>query len=156
QGPMTKDHHATARREHRIPIPAALGPAARLVDPAGRIAEPAPPSARRTGTNQEAGSGSSRAGGFGARSQNPPMSMRPLQPGFIDLPQKQLDGYKRKQDVSELGKVLRLAQRLRDTVDRVVVLGVGGSYLAAKAIFDALCHAHHNEMPAKLRMGKPR
>ncbi len=59
--------------------------------------------------------------------QNPPAALRPLQPGFIDLPQKMLDGYKRKQDASELGKVLRLAQRLRDTVDRVVVLGIGGS-----------------------------
>jgi len=88
--------------------------------------------------------------------QNPPAKMRPLQPGFIDLPQKLLDGYKRKQDASELGKVLRLAQRLRDTVDRVVILGIGGSYLASKAIFDALCHTYHNEMPAKLRMGKPR
>ncbi len=88
--------------------------------------------------------------------QNPPGNMRPLQPGFIDLPQKLLDGYKRKQDASELGKVLRLAQRLRDTVDRVVILGTGGSYLAPKAIFDALCHTYHNEMPAKLRMGKPR
>jgi glucose-6-phosphate isomerase len=88
--------------------------------------------------------------------QNPPPALKPLHPGFIDLPQKLLDGYKRKQDGSDLGRVLRLAQRLRDTVDRVVVLGIGGSYLAAKAIFDALCHAHHNEMPAKLRMGKPR
>ncbi len=88
--------------------------------------------------------------------QNPPPEKRPLQAGFIDLPQKLLDGYKRKQDASELGKILRLAQRLRDTVDRVVVLGAGGGYLAPKAIFDALCHAHHNEMPAKLRMGKPR
>jgi len=88
--------------------------------------------------------------------QNPPTNMRPLQPGFIDLPQQQLEGYKRKQDRSELGRVLRLAQRLRDTVDRVVVLGIGGSYLASKAIFDALCHTYHNEMPAKLRMGKPR
>ena len=88
--------------------------------------------------------------------QNPPANMRPLQPGFIDLPQKLLDGYKRKQDASELGKILRLAQRLRDTVDRVVILGIGGSYLAPKAIFDALCHTYHNEMPAKLRMGKPR
>jgi glucose-6-phosphate isomerase len=88
--------------------------------------------------------------------QNPPPALRPLQPGFIDLPQKMLDAYKRKQDSSELGKVLRLAQRLRDTVDRVVVIGIGGSYLAARAIFDALCHSHHNEMPAKLRMGKPR
>ncbi|MBM3980609.1 MAG: glucose-6-phosphate isomerase [Planctomycetes bacterium] len=88
--------------------------------------------------------------------QNPPANLRPLNPGFIDLPTKLLDGYKRKQDASELGRVLRLAQRLRDTVDRVVVLGIGGSYLASRAIFDALCHAHHNEMPAKLRMGKPR
>lgn len=88
--------------------------------------------------------------------QNPPPAMRPLQAGFIDLPQKQLDGYKRKQDGSELGRALRLAQRLRDNVDRVVILGIGGSYLASKAIFDALCHTHHNEMPAKLRMGKPR
>jgi glucose-6-phosphate isomerase len=87
--------------------------------------------------------------------QNPPAALRPMQPGFIDLPQKLLDGYKRKQDASELGKVLRLAQRLRDTVDRVVVLGVGGSSLAARAIFGALCHSHHNELPAKLRMGKP-
>ncbi len=88
--------------------------------------------------------------------QNPPAKMRPLQPGFIDLPQKMLDGYKRKQDASDLGKVLRVAQRLRDSVDRVVILGIGGSYLASKAIFDSLCHSHHNEMPAKLRMGKPR
>jgi glucose-6-phosphate isomerase len=88
--------------------------------------------------------------------QNPPAALRPLQPGFIDLPQKMLDSYKRKQDASELGKVLRLGQRLRDTVDRVVVIGIGGSYLASRAIFDALCHSHHNEMPPKLRMGKPR
>ena len=88
--------------------------------------------------------------------QNPPPKLRPLQPGFIDLPQKLLDQYKRKQDASELGKVIRVAARMREDVDRVVVLGIGGSYLGAKALFDALCHTHHNEMPAKLRMGKPR
>jgi glucose-6-phosphate isomerase len=85
-----------------------------------------------------------------------PAKDQPLQAGFIDLPQKLLDGYKRKQDASDLGRVLRVAQRLRDTVDRCVVLGIGGSYLGAKALFDALCHTHHNELPAKLRMGKPR
>ncbi|QEG28838.1 Glucose-6-phosphate isomerase [Gemmata obscuriglobus] len=88
--------------------------------------------------------------------QNPPPKMRPLQPGFIDLPQKMLDGYNRRQDLSDLGKVLRHAQRLRDTVDRVVVVGAGGSHSAPRAIFQALVHAHHNELPAKLRMGKPR
>ncbi len=49
-----------------------------------------------------------------------------------------------------------LATGCARTVDRVVVLGIGGSYLGAKALFDALCHTYHNEMPAKLRMGKPR
>lgn len=88
--------------------------------------------------------------------QNPPPRLQPLQSGFIDLPQKMLDSYRRKGDASELGRVLRLAQRLKDNTDRVVVLGIGGSYLGAKALFDALCHAFHNELPAKMRMGKPR
>ena len=81
---------------------------------------------------------------------------QPVQAGFIDLPQKMLDAFRRKQDASELGKIIRISNRLREEVDRVVVLGIGGSYLGARALFDALCHAYHNEMPANLRMGKPR
>ncbi len=88
--------------------------------------------------------------------QNPPPRLQPLQAGFINLPQQTLDSYRRKGDASELGKVLRLSQRLKENTDRVVVLGIGGSYLGAKALFDALCHAYHNELPAKMRMGKPR
>ncbi|MFO0850247.1 MAG: glucose-6-phosphate isomerase [Gemmataceae bacterium] len=87
---------------------------------------------------------------------NPPAKELPLQPGFIDLPQKLLDGFRKRGEGSELGKIQRLAQRLRDNCDRVVVLGIGGSYLGAKALFDALCHTHHNELPAKMRMGRPR
>jgi len=87
---------------------------------------------------------------------NPPAKLRPLQAGFINLPQYLLDQFKRKQDASEVGKILRISHRMREDVDRVIVLGTGGSYLGAKALFDALCHTHHNEMPAKLRMQKPR
>src|SRR5262245_51490012 len=87
---------------------------------------------------------------------NVPAKDQPLQAGFIDLPQKLLDAFRRKQDASELGKVIAISNRLREDVDRVVVLGIGGSYLGARAIFDSLCHAYHNEMPANLRMGKPR
>ena len=87
---------------------------------------------------------------------NPPARLQPLQPGFIDLPQKLLDGYRKKGDASELGHTIRLANRLRENVDRVVMLGIGGSYLGAKALFDSLCHAFHNELPPKMRMGKPR
>jgi glucose-6-phosphate isomerase len=88
--------------------------------------------------------------------QNPPAKDLPLQAGFIDLPTKLLDGYRKKGDASDLGKTLRLAARLKENCDRVVVLGIGGSYLGAKALYDALCHTYHNELPAKLRMGKPR
>jgi glucose-6-phosphate isomerase len=87
---------------------------------------------------------------------NPPPKLQPLQVGYIDLPQKLLDQHRRKGDASELGRINQIAHRLRENTDRVVVLGIGGSYLGAKALFDALCHTYHNEMPAKLRMGKPR
>ncbi|MEJ5277082.1 MAG: glucose-6-phosphate isomerase, partial [Thermogemmata sp.] len=88
--------------------------------------------------------------------QTVPPRDQPLQAGFIDLPQKLLDAYRRRQDASELGKLLRIAQRLREEAGRVVVLGIGGSYLGAKALIDALCHSYHNEMPAQLRLNRPR
>src|SRR5438552_7737435 len=40
--------------------------------------------------------------------------------------------------------------------DRVVFLGIGGSYLGARALFDALRSAYHNELPAENRLGVPR
>ncbi len=81
---------------------------------------------------------------------------QPLQAGFIDWPQKLLDGYRRRNEASELGRILRLAQRLREEVGRVVVLGIGGSYLGARALIDALGHSYHNELPAAARLGRPR
>lgn len=86
----------------------------------------------------------------------PPAELAPLQAGFIDLPGKLLDAHRRKPEGSELGRVLTLANRLKSQVDRVVVLGIGGSYLGARALFEALCHTYHNELPAKSRLGKPR
>jgi glucose-6-phosphate isomerase len=82
--------------------------------------------------------------------------IQPLQAGFIDLPQKQLDSYRKKGDASDLGKLLRINNRIRENADRVIVLGIGGSYLGAKALFDACCHTYHNELDSKQRMGKPR
>lgn len=87
---------------------------------------------------------------------NPPAELRPLDAGFIDLPQKLLDQFRRQKDKSEVGRVNRLAERLRTETDRVVVLGIGGSYLGARALFEALCHNHHNELPARNRLGTPR
>ncbi|MFL5340199.1 MAG: glucose-6-phosphate isomerase [Gemmataceae bacterium] len=86
----------------------------------------------------------------------PKPEQQPLQAGFIDLPQKLLDSHRRKGEASELGRILALAQKLRDETDRVIVLGIGGSYMGARALFEALCAAGHNELPPQDRMGKPR
>ena len=88
--------------------------------------------------------------------RNPPPRLQPLDAGFIDLPQALLDQHRRKPANSDLGKILAKAEHLREHVGRVVLLGIGGSYLGARALFDALCSPHHNELPEKLRLGKPR
>ena len=88
--------------------------------------------------------------------RNAPPEYMPLDPGFINLPQELLDGYRRKQDASELGKCITLAARLREDADRVVFLGAGGSYLGARALFQALRSSHHNELPPEARLGVPR
>lgn len=88
--------------------------------------------------------------------QQVPPELKPLDAGFLDLPQKSLDDYRRKGDASTLGRVIALSQKLRDQVDRVVVLGAGGSIRGARALFDALKHRYHNEMPTESRMGIPR
>jgi glucose-6-phosphate isomerase len=87
---------------------------------------------------------------------NPPAKLKPLDAGFIDLPQKLLDQHRRKGEASELGHILSISQKMRDDVDRVVILGIGGSYLGARALFDSLCQTFHNEMPSRMRMGRPR
>lgn len=87
---------------------------------------------------------------------NPVPELLPLDSGFIDLPQKLLDDHRRKNEKSELGRILARAAQLREQVDRVVVLGIGGSYLGARALFEALRSAYHNEMPAENRLGTPR
>src|SRR5262249_57576025 len=40
--------------------------------------------------------------------------------------------------------------------DRVMLVGVGGSYFGARALFDALRTEYHNELPPEARLGTPR
>jgi glucose-6-phosphate isomerase len=88
--------------------------------------------------------------------RNVPTERLPIDSGFIDQPQATLDQHRRKGDASELGRALHLAAHLRDQADRVVILGIGGSYLGARALFDALKSAYHNELPPETRLGVPR
>lgn len=85
-----------------------------------------------------------------------PAEKQPLDAGFINLPERLLDEYHKRREASELGQILATARRLADAADRVVVLGIGGSYMGARALFEALCHPYHNELPRGERGGRPR
>jgi glucose-6-phosphate isomerase len=85
-----------------------------------------------------------------------PPELQPLDAGFIDLPQKTLDQHRKQNETSVLGRVLQHAARLREQCDRVVVLGIGGSTAGARALFEALRSAYHNELSAETRLGVPR
>lgn len=75
-----------------------------------------------------------------------PDDMRPLDCGFIHLPDQLLQDYRKHGGKSELGKLLQIATRIRNQVDHVVFLGIGGSYIGAQALFDALLSPFHNEL----------
>src|SRR6267142_1237141 len=85
-----------------------------------------------------------------------PPKMQPMQAGFINLPQALLDQHKRHHEASALGQVIKIGARLREEVDRFVILGIGGSYLGARTLFEAMRSSVHNELPSKDRTGTPR
>ena len=85
-----------------------------------------------------------------------PKHMQPLDSGFIAWPQRLLDEHNEQGDASQVGQINAAAKRIRDNYDRVVLLGIGGSYMGAKALFEALCHPYHNELSRDARRGVPR
>jgi glucose-6-phosphate isomerase len=85
-----------------------------------------------------------------------PAGKQPLDAGFIPMPERLLAEFKKDSKGSELGRILAVANRLRDMVDRVVVLGIGGSYMGAKALMDACCEPYFNELSRADRSGRPR
>ncbi|HEX3997095.1 MAG TPA: hypothetical protein VHX65_00925 [Pirellulales bacterium] len=82
------------------------------------------------------------------------------QPGenlsLVDSPQRMLADYQRSRRESELGRMLALGKRLREAVDRVVILSAHGSLLGVRALFAAACHPYHNELSRGDRGGRPR
>ncbi|QDT40270.1 Glucose-6-phosphate isomerase [Gimesia alba] len=85
-----------------------------------------------------------------------PADKQPLDAGFQNLPQQLLDEYEEKQGESLLGRIEAKAQELREQSDRFVVLGIGGSYMGMRALFEAVCHPLHNELTREQRAGVPR
>lgn len=89
-------------------------------------------------------------------SGNIPAEKQPLDARFSWLPSEILRNYRESPSGSELGRIFKVANRLHDQVDAVAVLGIGGSYMGARALMDALCHPYHNEISRGQRGSKPR
>jgi len=85
-----------------------------------------------------------------------PKSKQPLDAGFIDLPRLLLEELSEEGQSSLLGRMQEAAEFLQKKTDQVVSLGIGGSYMGAKALFEALCHPFHNELDRSARNSIPR
>ena len=62
--------------------------------------------------------------------------------GWASLPTEQDD---------VVADIIATAKEIRKSCDYFVVLGIGGSALGPMAVFQALCHLHHNEIPKSKR-----
>jgi glucose-6-phosphate isomerase len=64
--------------------------------------------------------------------------------GWVDLPFNY--------DKEEFKRIKEAAERIRNHSDALVVIGIGGSYLGARAAIEALSHSFHNEMKDKTQV----
>lgn len=85
-----------------------------------------------------------------------PDTKQPLDAGFYLLPEKLLSEYEADRQGSELARLLAATKQMMSEVDRVVVLGIGGSYMGARAIMDACCQPYFNELSRGQRGSRPR
>ncbi len=63
--------------------------------------------------------------------------------GWIDLPINY--------DASELSRIKACSKKIQEDSDVLVVVGIGGSYLGARAVIDALSHNFKNDLPKSKR-----
>ena len=59
--------------------------------------------------------------------------------GWIELPTNY--------DKEEFARIKKAAKKIQKDSDVLVVIGIGGSYLGARAVIDALTHSFYNGMP---------
>lgn len=63
--------------------------------------------------------------------------------GWVDLPQNY--------DKAEFARIKEAAGKIRSDSDALVVIGIGGSYLGARAAIEALSHTFYNLLPGDKR-----
>jgi glucose-6-phosphate isomerase len=86
----------------------------------------------------------------------PSAEKTPLDAGFHELPDRLLGDFRSHGANSELARIKAAADRLSGDVQSVVVLGIGGSYMGARALLEACCHQYYNEVEPAMRRGRPR
>ena len=75
-----------------------------------------------------------------------PSEKKPLDSRFLWLPEEILNAYEQERERSELGRIFKVANSIHDEIDAVAVLGIGGSYMGARAMMEACCDPYHNEL----------
>lgn len=65
--------------------------------------------------------------------------------GWVDYPIQMDDAL--------LTRIENAAQAIKSSADVLIVIGIGGSYLGAKTVIDALSHSFYNELPKEKRKG---
>ncbi len=63
--------------------------------------------------------------------------------GWLDLPKDY--------DKEEFDRIKKAAKKIQDTCDVLVVIGIGGSYLGARAVIEALRHSFYNSVQKDIR-----
>ncbi len=54
-------------------------------------------------------------------------------------------------DKAEFDRIKIAAKKINEVADVLIVIGIGGSYLGAKTVIDALTHSFYNELPKEKR-----
>ncbi|MEM1303276.1 MAG: glucose-6-phosphate isomerase [Planctomycetota bacterium] len=85
-----------------------------------------------------------------------PAEKEPLDAGFHLLPDRLLQELEDDGADSEIAKLKATADRLADACGSVVVLGIGGSYMGARALLEACCPHYYNEVAPSVRGDRPR
>ncbi|MBA4494207.1 glucose-6-phosphate isomerase [Paenactinomyces guangxiensis] len=63
--------------------------------------------------------------------------------GWIDLPSQY--------DQEEFARIKKAAQKIQSDSDALIVIGIGGSYLGARAAIEMLTHSFYNQLPKTKR-----
>lgn len=77
-------------------------------------------------------------------------------PAGVDLAIRMLAEYDARRSESELFAILGAARRIRDAVDRLVVVAGGGLGPATRLLAATCCHPFHDQLPRGERGGRPR